>query len=72
MPTSQDFQYDVFLSHSMKDKAVVRPLSERLRKDGLHDNPQLSTFTLNQLRDSTTPPSKTPGRNSLASKSCGV
>jgi hypothetical protein len=31
----QDFQYDVFLSHSAKDKAVVRPLAERLRKDGL-------------------------------------
>ena len=30
-----DFQYDVFLSHSPKDKAVVRPLAERLRQDGL-------------------------------------
>ena len=29
-----EFQYDVFLSHSSKDKAV-RPLAERLRKDGL-------------------------------------
>ena len=29
------FQYDVFLSHSAKDKTVVRPLAERLRKDGL-------------------------------------
>ena len=29
------FNYDVFLSHSAKDKAVVRPLAERLRKDGL-------------------------------------
>ena len=29
------FEYDVFLSHSAKDKAVVRPLAERLRKDGL-------------------------------------
>jgi hypothetical protein len=27
------FQYDVFLSHSAKDKAVVRPLAKRLRKD---------------------------------------
>ena len=26
-----DFTYDVFLSHSSKDKAVVRPLAERLR-----------------------------------------
>ncbi len=31
----EQFQYDVFLSHSTKDKAVVRPLAERLRKDGL-------------------------------------
>ena len=30
-----DFPYDVFLSHSAKDKAVVRPLAERLRKDGV-------------------------------------
>lgn len=30
----EDFQFDVFLSHSAKDKAVVRPLAERLRKDG--------------------------------------
>jgi small GTP-binding protein len=29
------FKYDVFLSHSSKDKAVVRPLVERLRRDGL-------------------------------------
>ena len=33
MPT--EFKYDVFLSHSAKDKAEVRPLAERLRKDGL-------------------------------------
>ncbi len=43
----QDFQYDVFLSHSAKDKAAVRPLAEwlrtcragvawRTRKDGLN------------------------------------
>ena len=30
-----DFQFDVFLSHSAKDKAVVRPLAERLRKEEL-------------------------------------
>src|SRR5262249_22949657 len=29
------FQHDVFLSHSAKDKSVVCPLAERLRKDGL-------------------------------------
>jgi hypothetical protein len=27
---ADEFQYDVFLSHSSKDKAVVRPLAERL------------------------------------------
>jgi hypothetical protein len=32
---AEPFQYDVFLSHSSKDKAVVRPLAERLRTDGL-------------------------------------
>ncbi|MDS4070064.1 MAG: toll/interleukin-1 receptor domain-containing protein [Candidatus Competibacter sp.] len=32
---NMDFRYDLFLSHSSKDKAVVRPLAERLRKDGL-------------------------------------
>jgi hypothetical protein len=31
----QEFEYDVFLSHSAKDKGVVQPLAERLRKDGL-------------------------------------
>ena len=30
-----EFAYDVFFSHSAKDKAVVRPLAERLRRDGL-------------------------------------
>ena len=29
------FTHDVFLSHSTKDKAVVRAVAERLRKDGL-------------------------------------
>lgn len=29
------FQFDVFLSHSSRDKDVVRPLAERLRADGL-------------------------------------
>ena len=32
---SHEFKYDVFLSHSAKDKPVVRDLAERLRKDGL-------------------------------------
>jgi hypothetical protein len=30
-----NFPYDDFLSHSAKNKAVVRPLAERLRQDGL-------------------------------------
>jgi hypothetical protein len=33
--STETFPYDVFLSHSGKDKAVVRPLAERLRADGL-------------------------------------
>ena len=33
--STETFPYDVFLSHSAKDKAVVRPLAERLRQDGL-------------------------------------
>jgi hypothetical protein len=35
MTMPDDFQYEVFLSHSAKDKSVVRPLAERLRADGL-------------------------------------
>jgi small GTP-binding protein len=33
---TDDFKYDIFLSHSAKDKAVVRPIADRLRADGLH------------------------------------
>src|SRR5882672_9377394 len=32
---SAEFQYDVFLSHSAKDKTGVREVAERLRKNGL-------------------------------------
>lgn len=32
---SSDFQYDVFLSYSSKDKTVVRELAARLKKDGI-------------------------------------
>src|ERR1035437_9242129 len=32
---SEHFSFDVFLSHSAEDKAVVRTLAERLRADGL-------------------------------------
>ena len=31
----KEFQFDVFLSHRAQDKAVVRPLAERLRADGV-------------------------------------
>ncbi len=30
-----EFHYDVFLSHRATDKAVVRAVAKRLRKDGL-------------------------------------
>jgi len=32
---STHFDYDVFISHSSKDKPVVRKLGNRLKKDGL-------------------------------------
>ena len=32
---ADEFNYDVFLSHSAKDKDIVRALAERLRADGL-------------------------------------
>ncbi len=32
---ADDFKYDVFLSHSSKDKDIVRAVAERLRDDGL-------------------------------------
>jgi hypothetical protein len=32
---ADDFTYDVFLSHSSEDRAVVRSVAERLRADGL-------------------------------------
>jgi hypothetical protein len=32
---TQTFTHDVFLSHSSKDKAVVRAVAEWLRQDGL-------------------------------------
>jgi hypothetical protein len=32
---ADDFIYDVFLSHSSKDQALVRDVAERLRADGL-------------------------------------
>lgn len=35
MPDTDTFRYDVFLSHSSKDKQVVRELAERLKADGV-------------------------------------
>jgi small GTP-binding protein len=35
MPPTTDFKFDVFLSHSLKDKDVVRTIAQRLRADGL-------------------------------------
>jgi hypothetical protein len=35
MPPTTDFAFDVFLSHSAKDKPVVRDLARRLTADGL-------------------------------------
>ncbi len=32
---NEQFKYDVFISHSAKDKPAARELAERLRKDGL-------------------------------------
>lgn len=32
----EDFQYDVFISHSEEDEDIVRKLADRLRKDGLN------------------------------------
>ena len=35
MAEPDSFDFDVFLSHSSKDKPIVRPIAERLRNDGL-------------------------------------
>jgi hypothetical protein len=32
---ADEFSFDVFLSHSSKDKAIARDVAERLRRDGL-------------------------------------
>ncbi len=32
---AESFSYDVFLSHSSKDKEIVRPLADRLKRDGI-------------------------------------
>ncbi len=33
--SSDEFQYDVFLSHSSEDKDVVREIANRLKSDGV-------------------------------------
>jgi hypothetical protein len=53
-----DFKYDVFLSHSAKGKAVVRPIAERLKKDALRvwlsdapiKGPLRNSFTSTEFR----------------------
>ena len=35
MSDNPHFAYDVFMSHSSKDKAIVRDVAKRLKKDGL-------------------------------------
>ena len=47
-----EFQFDVFLSHSAEDKAVVRPLAERLRADGVLNDSQPSTINSQPPRGS--------------------
>ncbi|MEQ1861624.1 MAG: hypothetical protein ABMA13_17020 [Chthoniobacteraceae bacterium] len=56
-----EFTYDVFLSHSANDEAVVRPLAERLRKEGLVAASQRST--LNSQPHDGTGRSWSPGRS---------
>ena len=33
--SARSFEYDVFVSHSSKDKRKVRPIAKRLRANGL-------------------------------------
>jgi len=54
---SEPFRCDVFLSHSSKDKAVMRPLAERLRKDGL----QVWFDGINHLETCPRQPKRSPG-----------
>jgi hypothetical protein len=34
VPGTSDFEFDLFLSHSDKDEALVRSIAELLRRDG--------------------------------------
>jgi hypothetical protein len=50
---ADDFKFDVFLSHSAKDKEIVRPIAERLRVDGLRvwfDDWEIGPFTTKATR----------------------
>ena len=47
------FAFDVFLSHSAKDKDTVREVAERLRMDGLRvwfDEWEISSVTISRRR----------------------
>jgi hypothetical protein len=35
MSAESEFKYDVFLSHSSRDKDVVRDIANRLKSDGV-------------------------------------
>ena len=59
------FSYDIFLSHSAKDKAVVRPLAERLRQDG-RKVPFHFGFRISDLRS----PACRPMRSARTGRSC--
>jgi hypothetical protein len=49
MPDETSFTYDVFLSHSSKDKPVVRDIAERLKKDVWFDEWVLPQDELRKL-----------------------
>ncbi len=53
MPPTTDFKFDVFLSHSSKDREVARGIAERLRSDGLRvlfDEWEISLLTTKAQR----------------------
>jgi len=66
------FNHEVFLSHSAKDKAVVRAMAERLRQDG--PNPKAegragtSAFSLSFGRSARTGRSWKPARSGFATR----
>jgi len=62
-----EFQYDALLSHSSKEKAVVRPRAERLRQDEHFSATQPSTFDNQPTERFDNAPSKAPWCNSFTS-----